>query len=77
MNEWRAHSEEDEMDRKETIPQPKGTHSYDDIIGLEYPLKQHDKIKHPPMPIADRAKIFSPFAALKGYEEAIHQKETQ
>lgn len=51
-----------------------GTHKYDDIIAMEYPLKQHDRIKHPPMSIADRAKIFSPFAALKGHEEAIHER---
>lgn len=72
-----AHSKEDEMERKETFQQSNGTHAYDDIIDLEYPLKQHDRVKHPPMPIADRAKIFSPFAALKGYEEAIHQKEIE
>lgn len=65
------------MERKETFQQSNGTHAYDDIIDLEYPLKQHDRVKHPPMPIADRAKIFSPFAALKGYEEAIHQKEIE
>ena len=28
-------------------------------------------IKHPPMPPSRRAKIFSPFAALRGYEEKI------
>lgn len=63
------------MDRKQTVSQSHCTHSYDDIIGMQYPLKQHDSIKHPPMPMADRAKIFSPFAALKGHEEAIHEKE--
>lgn len=73
--EGMAQSKEDEMNRKEPLQQPNGTHAYDDIIDLEYPLKQHDRIKHPPMSIADRAKIFSPFAALKGYEEAIHLKE--
>ena len=28
-------------------------------------------IKHPPMDLSRRAKIFSPFDALKGYDEAI------
>ena len=28
-------------------------------------------IKHPPMNLSRRAKIFSPFDALKGYDEAI------
>lgn len=29
---------------------------------------------HPPMPLEQRAKIFSPFAALRGFEEAIDEK---
>ena len=48
---------------------------YDDILNMEYPLKSADRIKHPRMSLADRAKIFSPFAALKGYEEAIEAKQ--
>ena len=51
------------------------THQYDDIIYMEYPLKSSDIIKHPRMRIEDRAKIFAPFAALKGYEEAIAAKQ--
>lgn len=51
------------------------THKYDDIINMEYPLKRSDRIKHPKMTIEDRAKIFAPFAALKGYEEAIAAKQ--
>lgn len=47
---------------------------YEDIIGLPYPPKDRDMAKHPPMSAADRAKIFAPFAALKGYEEAIAAK---
>lgn len=53
----------------------KVTHKYDDIINIEYPLKSSDYIKHPRMQIQDRAKIFAPFAALKGYEEAIEAKQ--
>ncbi|MDD5937209.1 MAG: hypothetical protein PUC65_16860 [Clostridiales bacterium] len=49
----------------------RGTHRYDDIIGMEYPLKSRDLRKHPKMAVEDRAKIFAPFAALKGHEEAI------
>lgn len=48
---------------------------YDDIIHTEYPLKSSDAFKHPKMSIEDRAKIFAPFAALKGYEEAIAEKQ--
>ena len=40
---------------------------YDDIIHLPHPTSS----KHPRMPIADRAAIFSPFAALTGHASAI------
>ncbi len=53
----------------------KATHKYDDIIHMEYPLKSTDMIKHPRMKVEDRAKIFAPFAALKGHEEAIAAKQ--
>ncbi|MDO4166384.1 MAG: hypothetical protein Q4D32_03155 [Eubacteriales bacterium] len=53
------------------------THKYDDIIHMTYPLENRDVAKHPPMSRADRAKIFSPFAALKGYEEAIEAKQKE
>lgn len=53
----------------------KATHKYDDIINTDYPLKNADVIKHPRMKVEDRAKIFAPFAALKGYEEAIAAKQ--
>lgn len=53
----------------------KATHKYDDIINIEYPLKSSDTVRHPRMRIEDRAKIFVPFAALKGYEEAIAAKQ--
>ena len=43
---------------------------YEDIINLPRP-----ESKHPHMSNADRAKIFSPFAALKGHTETIRQKE--
>lgn len=53
----------------------KATNKYDDIIHMEYPLKSSDKIRHPRMQSEDRAKIFAPFAALKGYESAILAKQ--
>lgn len=53
----------------------KVTHQYDDIIHMEYPLKNAELTKHPRMRVEDRAKIFAPFAALKGYEEAISAKQ--
>lgn len=45
--------------------------AYEDIIHLEYPLATSDRVKHPRMSLQDRAKIFAPFAALRGYEQAI------
>ena len=42
---------------------------YDDIIHLEHPVS----LKHPRMPIADRAAQFAPFSALTGYDDAIDE----
>lgn len=53
----------------------KVTHKYDDILPMEYPLTSSDTVKHPRMRIEDRAKIFAPFAALKGHEDAIAAKQ--
>lgn len=44
-------------------------HCYDDIIRLPH----HVSGVHPPMPIAERAAQFSPFAALTGFEDAIQE----
>lgn len=44
---------------------------YSKIIDIEYPFSLNRKR----MPIKERASIFSPFAALVGYEEAIKEKE--
>lgn len=43
--------------------------AYDDIINLPHPTSA----KHPRMPLADRAAIFSPFAALVGHGAAIEE----
>ena len=42
---------------------------YEDIIHLPH----HVSETHPPMPRADRAAQFSPFAALTGYEAVIEE----
>ncbi len=44
-------------------------HRYDDIIHLPHPEPEH----HPRMSMEKRAAQFSPFAALTGHEEAIHE----
>ncbi len=43
------------------------TNAYDDILHLPHPTSE----RHPRMPIANRAAIFSPFAALTGHADAI------
>ena len=42
---------------------------YDDIINTPYPLN-NGRVR---MPMDERAKIFLPFAALKGFEEAVER----
>ena len=42
---------------------------YEDIINLPH----HVSSKRPQMPMLDRAAQFSPFAALTGYDDAIHE----
>ena len=42
---------------------------YDDIINMERPVSK----RHPPMPLANRAAQFAPFAALTGYEAVIDE----
>jgi hypothetical protein len=46
---------------------------YDDIINLPH----HVSKKHPQMPMWKRAAQFAPFAALRGYEEAIGEMNRQ
>ncbi|MCF0224622.1 MAG: hypothetical protein HUK20_10155 [Fibrobacter sp.] len=46
--------------------------NYDDIMDLPYPRNDWNfLIKHPRMSMENRAKIFSPFAALRGHSDAI------
>lgn len=44
---------------------------YADILHLARPKPSH---LHPRMQVENRAKIFSPFAALRGYEEEIAEE---
>ena len=49
------------------------TKNYDDIIDVEWlgsPDREH-------MPLSMRAKIFMPFAALKGFDELLRQTEEE
>lgn len=67
------------MDTVGYMPMPE-KFRYRDVFLLGKP--QHDRndrfsIKHPQMNVGRRAKIFSPFDALKGFNEAVAAKEMQ
>ena len=47
------------------------SNQYEDIINLPHYVSK----KRPQMEIMNRAAQFSPFAALKGYEDAIEEKQ--
>ena len=51
---------------------------YKDIIQWPYPRNDWNFLmKHPRMSVANRAKIFSPFAALRGHNEKIAETAEQ
>ena len=49
---------------------------YGDILGMERPQTEESLRKHPRMTLQNRAKIFSPFAALRGYMSSLPQKSS-
>ena len=55
----------------------KAARIYSDIIEKSRPEDEDSRIRHPRMPIPDRAKIFAPFAALTGCEKVIDQKSAE
>lgn len=48
---------------------------YADILDMERPQTEESLHKHPRMSIQNRAKIFSPFAALRGYDEQLAEEK--
>ncbi|MCC8130280.1 MAG: hypothetical protein LIO72_00765 [Ruminococcus sp.] len=50
---------------------------FDDIIDMERPWPEEVLKKHPKMPPQDRAKIFAPFAALRGHSERIGEEDVK
>ena len=44
---------------------------YADIIDMERPQSEESLRRHPRMTLQNRAKIFSPFAAVRGYDEQL------
>lgn len=56
------------MDYKQTKMGRQTVRKYADILGKSRP---EPSARHPRMPVANRAKIFSPFAALRGFDDEI------
>lgn len=48
---------------------------YADILHMERPQSEVSLRKHPRMTLQNRAKIFSPFAALRGYDEQLAEEK--
>ena len=51
--------------------------AYNDLLRLHRPVHENDVFsrRHPKMARLNRAKLFAPFAALTGFEEAVRAKE--
>ncbi|MCD8398525.1 MAG: hypothetical protein LUD12_15340 [Lachnospiraceae bacterium] len=47
---------------------------YKDIINKRWPADPAIYRRHPKMPLADRAKIFAPFAALRGHSDRLGEE---
>ena len=48
---------------------------YLQVLMQGMPRHPETNLKHPPMNLVHRAKIFAPFDALEGYSEKIHEKD--
>lgn len=48
---------------------------YADILHMERPQSEESLRKHPRMTLQNRAKIFPPFAALRGYDEQLAEEK--
>ena len=48
---------------------------YADILHMERPQSEESLRRHPRMTLQNRAKIFSPFAALRGYDEQLAEEK--
>lgn len=56
------------MDRKD---------NFDEIIDMERPWTEETLKRHPKMSPQDRAKIFAPFAALRGHSERLGEEDVK
>ncbi|MCC8015172.1 MAG: YolD-like family protein [Eubacterium sp.] len=51
--------------------------NYDDIINMDRPWQKDTLRRHPKMSPRDRAKIFAPFAALRGHSERLGEEDVK
>lgn len=53
--------------------------SYEDLMGLRRPVHGDDPFarRHPKMDRRNRAKLFAPFAALAGFDDAVRDMAVQ
>ncbi|MCD7890135.1 MAG: YolD-like family protein [Oscillospiraceae bacterium] len=51
--------------------------NFDEIIDMERPWTEETLKKHPKMSPQDRAKIFAPFAALRGHSERLGEEDVK
>ncbi|MCR5282843.1 MAG: hypothetical protein K6E18_05685 [Lachnospiraceae bacterium] len=67
------------MNRSE-VTEPDMPFKYKDVLDRGKPVHEKDdsfSIKHPPMELSKRAKIFSPFDALKGFGDELARSQTE
>lgn len=62
-------------DYKNTPEGRAAARKYGDILTLSRPDSEESRHRHPRMSLENRAKIFSPFAALRGYDEELAAEE--
>ncbi len=58
-------------DYKHTPAGRETARKYADLLDQQRPQSAQSLRKHPRMPLENRAKIFSPFAALRGYDDQL------
>ncbi len=52
-----------------------GQFEYEDIIGIKYPFEGEHKSTRVKMDRQNRAKIFAPFAALRGHADELKERQ--
>lgn len=62
------------QDYRTTKEAQKVVEKYSDILYSDRPRTERSLVKHPRMPLENRAKIFAPFSALRGYEGKVAEE---